>query len=488
MPVIFPEREWNEWMAKLELFHQTFGHCRVPVRWSSDPGLARWVLQQRTRFDALPLERLEQLYRFGFDIGPDRYWLARFFELVEFKREHGHCDVPAKWTENRQLGGWLSGQRARKHTMPVRRRKLFESIGLEWAPLDAAWNRHYQDLIAFKEKFGHCNVPGEWEENPSLGLWVSNQRNRKRRLRPLQKRLLKRLGFDWSPTETLWKTHLQELRVFRKQRGDCNVPPKYPANPTLGSWVAELRQRGQSRVPKRWKHRLAALEFDWSPARTQWWETRFAELAAFKKQFGHCRVPKQLPPNPALGDWVSTQRTQRAKLSPSRRRRLKALGFEWQLKPMSPAKTWEERFQELTDFHKRFGHCDVPGTWPENQPLSEWVKRQRGRDQTKLTSQLRRRLDELGFCWALRESDWEQRFSELRFFWLKHGHCDVPRKWSENPSLHGWILRQRYRKHTLSPERIRKLDELSFRWPTPEEGTTRSPITGRFVVPGHASS
>jgi hypothetical protein len=161
---------------------------------------------------------------------------------------------------------------------------------------------------------------------------------------------------------------------------------------------------------------------------------------------------------------------------------LEALGFEWQLKPMSPAKTWVERFQELTDFRKRFGHADVPGTWPENQPLSEWVRRQRGRDQPKLTSQQRRRLDELGFRWALRESDWEQRFSELRAFWQRHGHCDVPRQWSENPGLHGWVLRQRYRKHTLSAERISKLDELNFRWPTPEGGTIRSPITGRFVV------
>jgi hypothetical protein len=477
-----PEREWNEWLAKLGAFRQNFGHCRVPPKWPGDPGLAKWVAEQRNQFHRLPLERLEELYCFGFDFGAERYWVARFFELLEFKRTHGHCNVPAKWPQNPPLGGWLIGQRARKSSMQVQRRKLFDRIGLDWAPLETAWNRHYQELVAFRQRFGHCNVPGEWAENSQLGIWVDNQRRRKRRLEPLHKRRLNRLGFDWSPAETLWKTHLQELREFQKQNGHCNVPPKYAANPALGSWVTELRQRGKSKVPARWKRRLAALKFDWAPARTQWWETRFAELHAFKEEFGHCRVPKQWPPNPALGDWVSTQRAQRAKLSPSRRARLKELGFDWKVKRMSPAKTWEERFQELADFHKRFGHCDVPGKWPKKPQLSLWVARQRGRDNGNLTPDQRLRLDDLGFCWAVRETNWEQRFSELQAFWEKHGHCDVPRSWSENPGLGGWALRQRYRKETLSGERIRKLDRLGFRWLDPDKGKKRSEITGRFVM------
>ena len=48
----------------------------------------------------------------------------------------------------------------------------------------------------------------------------------------------------------------------------------------------------------------------------------------------------------------------------------------------------------------------------------------RSRDKGKLTPEQRRRLDELGFCWALRETDWEQQFSELKAFWQTHGHCD----------------------------------------------------------------
>jgi hypothetical protein len=65
----------------------------------------------------------------------------------------------------------------------------------------------------------------------------------------------------------------------------------------------------------------------------------------------------------------------------------------------------------------------------------------------------------------VREDNWAQRFAELVAFKKLHCHCDVPRDWPENPHLGRWVLHQRYRKHTLSAERIRKLDWLDFRWP-----------------------
>jgi hypothetical protein len=38
---------------------------------------------------------------------------------------------------------------------------------------------------------------------------------------------------------------------------------------------------------------------------------------------------------------------------------------------------WQERFQDLCKFRQVYGHCCVPNHWPQNPPLSQWVKRQR---------------------------------------------------------------------------------------------------------------
>jgi hypothetical protein len=49
---------------------------------------------------------------------------------------------------------------------------------LELNGLDFDWT--IQDMISelrnYKEEFGHCDVPLDYEGNPSLGVWVETQR------------------------------------------------------------------------------------------------------------------------------------------------------------------------------------------------------------------------------------------------------------------------------------------------------------------------
>jgi len=50
--------------------------------------------------------------------------------------------------------------------------ELLEEIGLQWqVDQDEAFEKHCRELIAFKEGFGHCNVPIKYADNPSLGHW-----------------------------------------------------------------------------------------------------------------------------------------------------------------------------------------------------------------------------------------------------------------------------------------------------------------------------
>ena len=68
--------------------------------------------------------------------------------------------------------------------------------------------------------------------------------------------------------------------------------------------------------------------------------------------------------------------------------------------------------------------------------------------------------------------NFEERLKELRKFKQKHGHCQVPHKFPQNPQLGTWVDTQRrlYRAHkrapgrptTLSQENIEKLLEVGF--------------------------
>ncbi len=70
------------------------------------------------------------------------------------------------------------------------------------------FEEHFENLVEFKAKYGHCNVPHRYKENPSLGNWCNNIRTSWRimkdggtpssyKLTMDQIRRLDEIGFRW---------------------------------------------------------------------------------------------------------------------------------------------------------------------------------------------------------------------------------------------------------------------------------------------------
>ena len=64
--------------------------------------------------------------------------------------------------------------------------------------------------------------------------------------------------------------------------------------------------------------------------------------------------------------------------------------------------------------------------------------------------------------------NWAAMFRELAAFKKRHGHCNAPADWPQNPALGRWIPAQRYKKsvNALPADRVRQLDDLGFVWST----------------------
>jgi len=112
----------------------------VPDRWPENPQLAQWVGTQRKsyrqrRLDTHKIRRLEEI---GFEWNPMRkvleLWERRFSDLIAFKNQRGHCNVPAEWSKNPQLGKWVSNQRGnyKRGTLSAERIKKLEALGFKW--------------------------------------------------------------------------------------------------------------------------------------------------------------------------------------------------------------------------------------------------------------------------------------------------------------------------------------------------------------------
>lgn len=121
-------------------------------------------------------------------------------------------------------------------------------------------------------------------------------------------------------------------------------------------------------------------------------ESRLFELQEYAEKHGNADVPLKHPTG--LGRWAAQQRIRwkRGTLSPETYRALCTLGFSFDLHDAA----WMRRFDELSSYHSRYGHCRVHHA--EHPGLYAWllVQRQLYR-QGRLKDERTRRLEGLGF-------------------------------------------------------------------------------------------
>ncbi|HEY6167657.1 MAG TPA: helicase associated domain-containing protein, partial [Verrucomicrobiae bacterium] len=334
----------------------------------------------------------------------------------------------------------------------LREDRLRRLEGLGWEPRARAlrarsesWETRFAQLVAFKERHGHCQIPIRWPENPALGVWLSNQRQTAVQGKLSADRLqrLKDLGVQWGRfSHHKWQARFDQLTAYRAQHGHCHVPHDDPALHKLFNWVT--MQRTNKRLGKLQPERIRKLDeigFTWnagalriSPLENARWDRMFAALVRFKQQHGHTLVPidhvanaqeelgsSGVPPAPAegthadetpalpsesgvrskasqldLGRWVHFQRSAfaNAKMIPGRQRRLEELGFAWNTLEAK----WNQKFEALQTFHRQHGHCRV--STRQDCALAIWVNNQRQRHKDgKLPAAKFQQLDELGFRW-----------------------------------------------------------------------------------------
>ena len=333
----------------------------------------------------------------------DERWNARFKELLDYRSEHGDCNVP---TESGKLGNWVKEQRKtyKAGSLSQDRIDRLKSIGFKWALREVAptvpWDTRYYQLVQYRTEHGDCDVS---PRRGKLGTWVRHQRAAYKDGKLSQDRVdrLNSIGFKWALKEAAptvpWETRFKELVRYKAEHGDCEVPTKQGK---LGNWVSKQRTAytAGSLVQDR-IDRLNSIGFKWALQEAVPWETRFDELVRYKTKHGDCNVPAS---QGKLGAWVNKQRTayNDGKIEQSRIDRLSSIGFKWALKKKrgGPNVPWETRFNELVRYKAKHGDCNVP---VESGKLGTWVDTQQtAYKRDKLLQDRIDRLNSIGFDWT----------------------------------------------------------------------------------------
>ena len=286
---------------------------------------------------------------------------------------------------------------------------------------NAKWNAMFERLEEYKEEYGDCLVPQKYAEDPKLGQWVADQRRVSTvddKTKQERRDKLNSIGFVWSVRERgtsskqdkKWIETFERLVQYKQEHGDCLVPLRFKEeekedspldHASLGRWVSRQRSlRANNKLRSDRRSKLESIGFVWVAGDTltaceKQWEEKFAKLEKYRHLHGDCLVPRHYKEDPALGKWVSNQRSKRDHLDSDRISRLESIGFVWDAWDLQ----WEEMFAKLLeDYRQVHGDCLVPRGYKHDPSLGTWVMTQR-RQRDELGSDRISRLESIGFVW-----------------------------------------------------------------------------------------
>ncbi|MFP4156922.1 MAG: helicase associated domain-containing protein [Opitutales bacterium] len=432
---------FGKWRASFKAY--ATNNMNHPERWART--------QTRTRqAGKLPQWRIEALDAIQFDweafqkpnissqeAKEDRWRekLDRYLELEAAYTGSG----PHPLNSDKSMRPWATRMRQyyREGALRPEIIREFEARGFEFdakQKLERHWRANYEKLRAFKERFGHVRLPSSYVDDPDLGQWLGHQKERMRKgkLKGEKRELLEKLGVV--PLErdrgesyrknqlSAWLKAFREIEAILKREHGGQLPRLARFSEKHHSWLRRQQTKLKKGDLEPWQlEHLASIGFDpeWIPRAPSdyrgpdgkglprgipvrsLWPERIERLRRFVAKHGHAKVPRGYPDR-ELVSFVETVRTRyrKGKLNESELAELRELDFIF-FPHMEITPAWKREYEALRAFHAKHGHSHVPRSYPENQPLAEFVaqQRQRGRKGLLLAEHIRL-LDALGFKWS----------------------------------------------------------------------------------------
>ena len=214
--------------AQMEAYKAQHGHVNVP---SKDQKLYSWIAKNRLywkRFlkgepNTMNHYKIQKLVDLGFgtiENGPytnlayDVRWEEMYQQLVQFKNQHGHCDVVKLSDKYPKLVAWASQQRT------------------------AFFNRQARAATGIKKR----------------GIVLTDERMNK----------LAAIGFRFK-VQSDWDERLKQIVEYKALNGNTRVPVAYKGHNNLGRWVTSIKTAYyEGKVPTDRIAKLDAIDFDWS--------------------------------------------------------------------------------------------------------------------------------------------------------------------------------------------------------------------------------
>ena len=317
-------KKWDERYGELLNYYRQ--HKTINIVEESNPKLKNFLQHQRQEYrkwkrgetSALNQTKIGLLNGLDFQWDKNQQiWESRYKELLQFKQEFDHVNVPMKY---KTLGQWVTKHRKayRAGSLEQRRIDRLNEVGFVWDAQEWQFQRRLDDIREFRAKNGHIDIR---VTDGEIGSWFYSRRKEYLKflngenttLSDSHRIALEGIGFGPHlarrrqtvvASNVRWQTRFNELVHFKEQYNHTRVP-KIPQYAQLSSWVNHQRNlKASGKLDRGRLHQLQEIDFVWNE--NQWlWMKRYSELAAFQEKSGHTNVPRG---GGDLGEWVEWQR------------------------------------------------------------------------------------------------------------------------------------------------------------------------------------
>ena len=339
----------------------------------------------------------------------DSAWMVMYHQLLSYKEQHGgSTNVPRGYCRNKKLAKWVANQRQLYHgnmkALSKERIDLLESIGFQWRLRCRTWMEMYKRLEKYKQGHNSTCVPISYKADPQLGRWVQWQRQHCKMKERIA--LLESIGFQWRLKEKRpWMEMYKRLEEYKQEYNSTCVPHKYKADPQLGIWVVNQRQKCKkkervdllNKIGFVWKGKIHRFSPD-----DRLWMEMYKRLEDYKQEHNSTCVPSRYKADPQLAKWVVNQR-HRCK-NKERVDLLNKIGFVWKVGDTDD-RSWMGMYKRLEEYKLKYNSTCVPCKYKADPQLANWVSYQRQKCKKKELVDL---LNKIGFVW---KPKWRNQYS-----------------------------------------------------------------------------
>ena len=491
------------------------------------------------------IEKLEEIGMI-FERVNDNTWNMMYKLAKKYYEHYGNLKISRSFktvngyeTDEKgyKLGIWISWQRVKykNGTLSEDRIKKLKEIDMIFGiGRQDAWNMMYELTKKYYEHYGNLKIPHSFktingyetdEKGYKLGIWINTQRTNynKSILSEDKIKKLEEIGMIFENAyEAFWNKMYELAKKYYEHYGDLKIPNKFKTlngyevdekGYNLGFWISNQRVKykngtlSEDRIKK-----LKEIGMIFGIGKQDAWNKMYELAKKYYEHYGDLKVSQKFKTINGyetnekgynLGLWITTQKTNYNKsiLSEDRIEKLEEIGMIFE---KVNDNTWNMMYELAKKYYEHYGNLKVPQKFKtingyevdeKGYNLGAWISTQRtSYNKSTLSEDKIKKLEEIGMIFENAYEDaWNKMYELAKKYYEHYGDLKIPNRFKtvngyetngNGYNLGGWISWQRvkYKKGSLSEDKIKKLEEIGMMWNIRKDTDTKKVLCDKHGI------